>query len=326
MLRNAKLVGQSIIAYLQKKGYPEVALHYVKDEKTRFALALECGNIEVALEAARSLDDKTCWERLAEAALLQGNHQVVEMAYQRTKNFDKLVFLYLVTGNLEKLRKMMKIAEIRKDTSGQFQIALFLGDVQERIKILKNCGQTSLAYLCAATHGLEEEAEALKATLDPEKQLPTPDPNVILLQPPPPISPCEENWPLLIVSRGFFEGAMAATKGKTGLTSATDIIVDDGEGVEGWGDEADFDLGEDREGAGWDVEDEDLDLPELDSSAAAGVAADDNYFVAPTEGVSPTQYWVTNSKLAVDHVLAGSFETACRLLHDQVIHFQNIFI
>jgi len=33
------------------------------------------------------------------------------MAYQRTKNFDKLTFLYLITGNLEKLRKMMKIGE-----------------------------------------------------------------------------------------------------------------------------------------------------------------------------------------------------------------------
>jgi hypothetical protein len=47
MVRNAKLIGQAIIAYLQKKGYPEVALHFVKDEKTRFGLALECGNIEV---------------------------------------------------------------------------------------------------------------------------------------------------------------------------------------------------------------------------------------------------------------------------------------
>ena len=44
-------------------------------------------------------------------ALLQGNHQIVEMCYQRTKNFDKLSFLYLITGNLEKLRKMMKIGE-----------------------------------------------------------------------------------------------------------------------------------------------------------------------------------------------------------------------
>lgn len=142
MVRNAKLVGQSIIAYLQKKGYPEVALHFVKDEKTRFSLALECGNIEVyisdiyggwrlqhfylnrclfliclflqvALEAAKALDERSCWERLGEAALLQGHHQVVEMCYQRTKNFDKLTFLYLITGNLAKLRKMMKIGEWR---------------------------------------------------------------------------------------------------------------------------------------------------------------------------------------------------------------------
>jgi len=67
--------------------------------------------LQVALEAARALDDKECWEKLGEAALLQGNHQVVEMTYQRTKNFDKLSFLYLLTGNLEKLRKMMKIGE-----------------------------------------------------------------------------------------------------------------------------------------------------------------------------------------------------------------------
>ena len=85
MVRNAKLVGQSIIAYLQQKGYPEVALHFVKDEKTRFALALECSNIEAALEAAKGLDDKECWEKLGEAALLQGNHQVVEMCIREPR-------------------------------------------------------------------------------------------------------------------------------------------------------------------------------------------------------------------------------------------------
>ncbi|XP_023224658.1 coatomer subunit alpha-like [Centruroides sculpturatus] len=325
MVRNAKLVGQSIIAYLQKKGYPEVALHFVKDEKTRFALALECGNIEVALDAARTLDDKACWEKLGEAALLQGNHQVVEMAYQRTKNFDKLSFLYLITGNLEKLRKMMKIAEIRKDTSGQFQNALFLGDVVERLKILKNCGQTSVAYLSAVTHGLHEEAEALKANLESNNlQLPQPDPNAVLLQPPCPIMQCEENWPLLSVSKGFFEGAISTRK--TALAAEltddglqedwgadTELLIDE----EGGGEPALEDLNIDKDDAGgWEVED-DLELPaELEPVAAA--AGEDGYFVPPTHGVSPSQLWVNNSKLVVDHVLAGSFETAFRLLHDQV--------
>jgi len=38
------------------------------------------------------------------------------------------------------------IAEIRKDLSGQFQAALLLGDVNERVKILKNCGQRMLYF------------------------------------------------------------------------------------------------------------------------------------------------------------------------------------
>lgn len=111
MVRNSNLVGQAIIGYLERKGYPEVALHFVKDTRTRFSLAMDCGQLEVGVEAARALDDKACWERLGELALRQGNHQIVEMAYQRTKNFDKLNFLYLITGNLDKLQKMMKIGE-----------------------------------------------------------------------------------------------------------------------------------------------------------------------------------------------------------------------
>ena len=53
MIKSSQLCGQSIIAYLQSKGFPEVALHFVQDERTRFMLAIECGNIEVALRSAQ---------------------------------------------------------------------------------------------------------------------------------------------------------------------------------------------------------------------------------------------------------------------------------
>ncbi|KAH9509800.1 hypothetical protein Btru_045233 [Bulinus truncatus] len=328
MVRNAKLVGQSIISYLQKKGYPEVALHFVKDEKTRFGLALECGNIEIALESAKALDDAACWEKLGEAALLQGNHQIVEMAYQKTKNFDKLSFLYLITGNLDKLRKMMKIAEIRKDTSGHYQNALLLGDVAERVKILKSCGQKSLAYLTAATHGLDEEAEELKSTFGEGERIPDLYPNASLLQPPVPITQQESNWPLLTVSKGFFEGPIG--RGKQSAIAAAVLHDDDDSPLGGgWGDDVET-LVIDEEGfgdgldeevppgeGGWDVED--LELPaDLESNAAVTGAGEDGYFVPPTKGTSQSQVWCNNSQLPVDHVLAGSFETAMRLLHDQV--------
>lgn len=43
-----------------------MALHFVRDERTRFNLAVQCGNIEVALQSAQELDDKDTWYRLGE--------------------------------------------------------------------------------------------------------------------------------------------------------------------------------------------------------------------------------------------------------------------
>ncbi|XP_015755385.1 PREDICTED: coatomer subunit alpha-like [Acropora digitifera] len=87
----------------------------------------------------------------------------------------------------------------------------------------------------------------------------------------------------------------------------------------GFDDGADGDvLGGDEEGGGWDVGDEDLVLPaDLDVGLASGTG-DEGYFVPPVKGTSQSQVWCNNSQLAVDHVSAGSFESAMRLLHDQV--------
>ena len=73
----------------------------------------------------------------------------------------------------------------------------------------------SLAYLTAATHGLEEEADELKESFGENERVPDLYPNASLLQPPVPITQQESNWPLLTVSKGFFEGAMAARGGKS---------------------------------------------------------------------------------------------------------------
>lgn len=102
---------------------------------------------------------------------------------------------------MEKLRKMTKIAEIRKAKSSQYHGALLLGDLEERVKVLKSSNQFSLAYLTAATHGMNEEAEQLKTLIGDEKKLPDIDPNAKFLKPPPPIQQAEANWPLLTVSR-----------------------------------------------------------------------------------------------------------------------------
>lgn len=79
---------------------------------------------------------------------------------------------------------------------------------------------------------------------------------------------------------------------------------------------------EEGEGDGWGAEDLELP-PELDIGGAgakdgAGGDGEDGFYVAPTRGLPPSQHWANNSRLAADHVLAGSFETAKRLLADQI--------
>jgi len=91
-------------------------------------------------ESMQQLADE-CWHQLGVEALRQGNHQVVEKAAQMTKDFDRLSFLYLITGNTVKLRKMLKIAEIRKDVMSRFHNSLYLGDVNERVQVLEGAGQ-----------------------------------------------------------------------------------------------------------------------------------------------------------------------------------------
>ena len=137
IIQNSSLVGQSIISYLQKKGYPEIALQFVQDPTTRFDLAIECGNLDVAVEMAKELDKPNFWNRLGTEALAHGNHQVVETCYQKLKQFDKLSFLYLSTGDHSKLARMAKIAEHRGDFTSRFQNALYLGEVEDRIQMFK---------------------------------------------------------------------------------------------------------------------------------------------------------------------------------------------
>merc|ERR1719253_2316475 len=186
LLKSARLCGHVVIGYLKKRGHPEVALHFVEDPATRFNLALEYGHIQEAMPAAQSLDDKTTWARLGREALRQGNQQVVEQVYQKTKNLEGLSFLYLLTGNTGKLGKMLKIAERRNDVMSRYHNALLVGDVAERVKVLAEMGQVALAALTARTHGLEELAVTLEESLTrPVEQV---RPDAALLLPPTPLA------------------------------------------------------------------------------------------------------------------------------------------
>ncbi|KAM3446275.1 hypothetical protein MY3296_009824 [Beauveria thailandica] len=315
IIRNSSLVGQSIISYLQQKGYPDIALQFVQDPTTRFDLAIECGNLDVAVEMAKELDKPKFWNRLSIEALSHGNHQVVEMCYQKLKQFDKLSFLYLATGDQSKLMRMAKIAEHRGDFTARFHNALYLGEVEDRIRIFKEIDLYPLAYMAAKSHGLDEECQAiLEATGITEDQLTVPTLGKPFASPKPIVPTFKQNWPTKLTSQSFFEKALLGqVEGLTledntdAATGFEDAMEDGGASAHG----AAIADDDDEDVAGWDMGDE--DLPEADSDFVNVDTAD-----AGGAGSSEADLWARNSPLAVDHIAGGSFETAMQLLNRQV--------
>ncbi|KAI8226811.1 putative coatomer subunit alpha [Colletotrichum sp. SAR 10_99] len=315
IIQTSSLVGQSIISYLQKKGYPEIALQFVQDPTTRFELAIECGNLEVAVEMAKELDRPKLWQRLGSEALSHGNHQIVEMAYQKLKQFDKLSFLYLSTGDHSKLARMAKIAEHRGDFTARFQNALYLGEVEDRIQMFKEIDLYPLAYMTAKSHGLDEECQAiLEATGLTEDQLETPTIGEALTPPKPVVPTFKANWPTKATSVSVFEKALLGQV--EGLS-----LEDEPAAANGFDDAIDDDVAkkngnlidaeDDEDAAGWDMGDDivpevESDFVNVDSAEAGGA------------GSSEADLWARNSPLAVDHVAGGSFESAMQLLNRQV--------
>lgn len=319
IIQNSSLVGQSIIAYLQKKGYPEIALQFVQDPTTRFELAIECGNLEVAVEMAKQLDKPKLWTRLSQEALAHGNHQIVEMCYQKLKHFDKLSFLYLTTGDHDKLSRMAKIAEHRGDFTSRFQNALYLGEVQDRIQMFKEIDLYPLAYMTAKSHGLEDECqEILETTGLTEDQLSMPTLGEPLTPPKPVVPTYKANWPTKAASQSFFEKALLGEVEGLSLEDQPSAAPN-GLGLEeGGADEpatkkagALAEGDEDEDAAGWDMGDD--IVPEVEEGFVNVESAD-----AGGAASSEADLWSRNSPLAVDHVAGGSFESAMQLLNRQV--------
>ncbi|KAA1472048.1 Coatomer, alpha subunit [Dentipellis sp. KUC8613] len=331
LIRTSNLLGQSIIAYLQQKGFPEIALHFVEDKNTRFDLAIECGNLDVAMETAKAIDRPECWNRLAQQALKQGNHKIVEKCYQQVKNFDKLSFLYLATGSTVKVSKMQKIADARGDPMSRFHNALYAGDVVGRIAVLREVGMYPLAYLTAKTNGLDELASEIleDAGLTDADVDDVPDFGRTSLKPPPVVTDTTNlNWPSIPGGESFFDRALANGNLEAGAAepymngdhgAAASAALDD------WAkDEEDQDLAADEDGwdldAGGDVQAEDGGEEE------AAEEEEEELGAGASPGVSETETWTRNSPFAGDHVAAGSFDTAMQLLHRQfgVVNFEEL--
>ncbi|EDO18559.1 hypothetical protein Kpol_2001p65 [Vanderwaltozyma polyspora DSM 70294] len=315
IIKNSNLVGQSIISYLQKAGHPDVALQFVQDPQTRFDLAVEYGNLDVALLEAKKLNAPASWERLRKEAVTQGNLGIVELIDQQLKSFDQLSFLYLISGETNKLSKMETVAQRRNDVSSMILNSFYNNSVSFRSNVFAEAGSLPLAYAVAKANGDEAAAAAYleQAGID-EQDVTLPDVlNPSSFTKAPVITEPMEKWPLKEAELSYFEKAV--------LGQIEDLHLDEPQGQETIerphvDEEGDvFFEGEEvaEDDGAWDMGSEDLDVGE-EFEAVEEKEEEEPVSIEESE----TATWVKNSKLPAVLIAAGAFDAAAQALNKQV--------
>ncbi|KAH3683652.1 hypothetical protein WICPIJ_005336 [Wickerhamomyces pijperi] len=320
LIKSSKLVGQNIIAYLQKAGYPEIALQFVQDPQTKFELALECGNLDVALEEAKVLNSASIWEKLGKEALKQGNLSIVELVHQTQHSFDKLSFLYLISGDLAKLSKMEAIAEHRGDIGSLIQNTIYNNSTEKRATVLAQAGSLPLAYATAKSNGHDELAAVIlqEAGLT-EEDIELPEEFAPTQTAKPVTQGIVANWPLKPATLSYFEKAILGQLEDLDINEPSHAEDHDQEEAETAAEQADEDVYfEDEEGlagedAGWDLEDEELDFDEGLEEEQLELEES-----ATTVSKGEPSHWVRNGNTAAVYAAAGAFDTAAQLLNRQI--------
>lgn len=323
IIKNSNLVGQNIISYLQKSGFPEIALQFVQDPQTRFDLALEYGNLDVALEEAKKLNNNAVWDKLSKEALMQGDTSLVEMIYQTQKSFDKLSFLYLITGDHVKLSKMQAIAENRGDYASLVANTFFSDSASLRANVFSQLGSLPLAYAISKARGDKAAAASFleQAEISEEDVVLPGNSSTQGFAKVPVLNEPIKKWPLKKAEPSYFEKALA--------NRMDELSVEEPEELEPTEEESksatEGDLFDDEalggEDGAWDLGEEELDIGEEEhgkeeESTEEGAQVDGNM----------VSTWIKNSKLPGVLVAAGAFDAAAQALNKQagIVNFEPL--
>lgn len=177
-----------------------------------------------------------------------------------------------------------------------------------------------LAYLTAKTNGLQEEAaEILEAAGLDQGDIDVPCQVSSTLNPPSIMTHTENlNWPLISGGESFWDRALANghldAEGDVPYVNGVDSrgaaplsVLDDWVKQEGTHDMADLEEG------GWDLDADTGGIEHEEEEFEDAVDEEDTLGLGAAPGVSESEHWVRNSPFAVDHVAAGSFESAMQV-------------
>lgn len=322
LLSQTEVTGQALVSYLYKRDYAEVALQIEKDPITRFYLAIECGLISVAKETAAEIDDPNIWTKLAHAAVFAGDIQIALLASTKAGNDNLAAFLSLITGNTASIGHLM---DVSSDANFRMEYALHMIDPRQRIRILVDEGQLTLAYLTAKSNHIDDLAEVIAGSLEPEvlerlssvKQSSPPDMS--------PIAAFTDNWPMLQQDESIFSRVL---RDPARANYELDHEVDLAEAGDAWNDEEPMPEKQKVSSEAYGEEEDEENLPGWDEDEDLGVdvaailkekaSSRKSTYITPAAHPPIENQWLNNENEVTYLVAAGEFDKALALLQEQI--------
>uniref|UniRef100_A0A1A9W071 Coatomer subunit beta' n=1 Tax=Glossina brevipalpis TaxID=37001 RepID=A0A1A9W071_9MUSC len=138
--------------FLEKQGFKAQALQVSTDPDHKFDLALQTGDLDVAVKLAREGENSQKWSQLADVASRKNNMSLVKECMEKANDFSGLLLLATASGD----EQMLKAVGENGSTQGRHNIAFlssFLrSDVRRCLDILIETNRLPEAALFARTY------------------------------------------------------------------------------------------------------------------------------------------------------------------------------
>ncbi|XP_034100019.1 coatomer subunit beta' [Drosophila nasuta] len=138
--------------FLEKQGFKAQALQVSTDADHKFDLALQIGELDIALKLAREAENAQKWSQLADVASRKNNMSLVKECMQKANDFSGLLLLSTASGDAEMLQELGATSSTQGRHNIAFLSAFLRSDVERCLEILIETNRLPEAAFFARTY------------------------------------------------------------------------------------------------------------------------------------------------------------------------------
>ena len=150
----------TVARFLEAQGFKEEALAVTTDPDHKFDLAMELGQLSVALELVRAIkgdelettDTMNKWKKLSDLALSKSDFALAEEAARASNDYTGLLLLYTALGNAAGMQALAGVARKAGKANVAFVSYLLIGDVESCVNLLVETDRIPEAAFFARTY------------------------------------------------------------------------------------------------------------------------------------------------------------------------------